>query len=63
MCGQHEKILDYMKPGEAYRLTDFCSLLGLKESRTKEILKVLANMGKIELIGNKKDRRYRKTLN
>ena len=36
----------------------FCELLGLKESRTKDILKGLSD--KIEIIGSNRDRRYRK---
>jgi hypothetical protein len=39
-------------------LQDFCDLLGLKETRTKEILKPLIDEGKIVLTGKNKDRRY-----
>lgn len=57
---QYEKILGYMESEKDYQLDDFCRLLGLKESRTKDILKRLSGMGKIELLGSNKDRRYRK---
>jgi len=38
---------------------DFCDLLGVKETRTKEILKPLISEGKIIVIGKNKDRRYK----
>ena len=56
---QQEQILNYMKDGKEYRLQDFCDLLGVKETRTKEILKPLISEGKIIVIGRNKDRRYK----
>ena len=56
---QQEKILNYMEADKEYRLQDFCDLLGLKETRTKEILKPLISDGKIFAIGKNKDRRYK----
>lgn len=55
---QYDKILEFMEEEKEYRLADFCKLLGVKESRTKDILKGLS--GKIEIIGGNKDRRYKK---
>ena len=40
-----------MEENKEYRLQDFCDLLGLKETRTKEILKPLISDGKIFAIG------------
>lgn len=48
-----------MEENKEYRLQDFCDLLGLKETRTKEILKPLISDGKIFAIGKNKDRRYK----
>jgi len=58
---QYDKILEFMEEGKEYGIWDFCELLGLKESRTKEILKSLSNH--IETIGSSKDRKYRKKQN
>ena len=46
-----------MKPGKEYTIQDFCDLLDLKPSRTKEILKSLSE--NIEQIGNNKNRKYK----
>lgn len=48
-----------MEENKEYRLQDFYDLLGLKETRTKEILKPLISDGKISVIGKNKDRRYK----
>lgn len=55
---QYDKILGFMEEGKDYGIWNFCELLGLKESRTKDILKGLSD--KIESIGSNCDRRYRK---
>ena len=55
---QCDKILEFMEYGKEYSIWDFCELLGLKESRTKEILKGLSDY--IEIIGSNRNRRYRK---
>jgi predicted HTH transcriptional regulator len=56
---QQEQILKNMSCGKEYRLQDFCDWLGLKETRTKEILKPLIDEGKIAVTGKNKDRRYK----
>ena len=56
---QQMMILKYMETDKEYRLQDFCKLLELKESRTKEILKPLILDGKFLVIGKNKDRRYK----
>ena len=55
---QYDKILEFMEKGKNYGIWDFCDLLGLKESRTKDILKGLSEH--IEIVGSNKDRKYRK---
>ena len=46
-----------MEEGKEYGIWEFCELLGLKESRTKDILKGLSD--RIEIIGSNRDRRYK----
>lgn len=46
-----------MEEGKEYTIQDFCNLLNLKPSRTKELLKALTQ--DIEPIGNNKNRKYR----
>lgn len=55
---QYDRILEFMEDGKEYGIWDFCELLGLKESRTKDILKGLSDH--IEIIGSTRDRRYQK---
>lgn len=57
---QYDKILEFMEDDEEYRIWDFCELLDLKESRTKEILKGLSDY--IEEIGSNRDRRYKRKM-
>ncbi len=45
-----------MEEGKEYTIQDFCNLLNLKPSRTKELLKALTQ--DIEQIGNNKNRKY-----
>lgn len=55
---QYDRILEFMEDGKEYGIWDFCELLGLKESRTKDILKGLSDY--IEIVGSNRDRRYKK---
>ena len=49
-----------MEQGKEYGIQVFCNLLELKESRTNELLNgLLINENKIEIVGAKRDRRYR----
>lgn len=54
---QYDRILEFMEEGKEYGIWDFCELLDLKESRTKDILMGL--FGHIELVGGNRDRRYK----
>ena len=53
----YKKIFEFMEEGKEYTIQDFCNLLNLKSSRTKELLKALTQ--DIEQIGNNKNRKYR----
>ena len=55
---QYDKILDYMEEDKEYGIQEFCQLLDLKESRTKDILSGLSDY--IETIGSNRNRRYRR---
>ena len=57
---QYDKILEFREDDKEYRIWDFCELLDLIESRTKEILKVLSDY--IEVIGSNRDRRYKRKM-
>ena len=46
-----------MEVGKEYMLKEFCNLLGVKETRTKTVLKGLSEQ--VEAIGGNKDRRYK----
>ncbi|MCD8362320.1 MAG: AAA family ATPase, partial [Lachnospiraceae bacterium] len=59
---QQETILGYMNSGEEYKLEDFCTLLELKQSRVKTIIQALVKTGKIEALGNNRNRRYIKRV-
>ena len=56
---QYQEILNYMQPGNEYRAADIAELLKLKDSRTKKLLRDLAEMGKITSEGSNRNRRYR----
>lgn len=55
---QYDKILGFMEEEKEYGIGDFCELLDLKESRTKDILKGLSDY--IETVGSNRGRRYKK---
>lgn len=54
---QYDQILNFMEAGKEYTLKDFCDLLGVKESRTKTLLKGISD--KIETVGGNEDRKYK----
>ena len=53
-----EVILNTMENGQEYKADEIAEILGLKSSRTRELLKILVNENKLGIIGNKKNRRY-----
>lgn len=54
------KVLEYMSYDKEYVLSEICEVLGLKETRTKEILKYLINEDKVEALGGNRNRKYKK---
>ncbi len=55
---QYDAILAAMRPDQEYVATYFCELLNVKISRTKVILKELMDLGKIDIVGSYRNRRY-----
>ena len=55
-----ESILSSMILEQEYNVNEVAQMVGLKVSRTRELLKMLVDDGKISIIGNKKYRRYKK---
>ena len=57
---QHEMILEYMQFDRWYKASDISQLLGVKETRTKELLKGLVAVGKLMDDGATKGKQYKK---
>lgn len=57
---QYEKILAFMKPDIWYKANELAEILGVKETRTKELLRALVSDGKLEDDGATKGKRYKK---
>lgn len=49
-----------MNEGEEYKADDISDSIGLKNSRTRELLNLLIEKNIIEALGENKNRRYRK---
>ena len=57
---KYDVILNYMQPDKWYKASEFESIVGVKESRIKVLLKDLTEQGLIESIGSTKGRMYKK---
>ena len=57
---KYKQILTVMEQGREYSTKEIGNLVSLKDSRTKELLKELAELGYLESSGNTKGRRYTK---
>ena len=57
---QYEKILTFMQPGVWYKASDLMNVLGVKETRTKELLRALIADEKLVDDGATKGKTYRK---
>ena len=55
---RHRQILSVMDPGMEYSSDDVAELVGLKISRTRQLLKELVDSGKIESSGSTRGKRY-----
>ena len=58
---QYKTILQSMEKEKLYKLSDITSVLQVKETRAKYLVKQLIEDGKIEPVGANRNRRYRKT--
>lgn len=59
---QLEKITECMEPDKEYRIAEIAEFLGVKETRTRELVRELIQLKKIEALGKNKGRRYRKIV-
>lgn len=57
---QYEKILIFMQPDVWYKASDLMNMLGVKETRTKELLRALLADEKLVDDGATKGKRYKK---
>ncbi|MBR3786607.1 MAG: putative DNA binding domain-containing protein [Firmicutes bacterium] len=57
---QYDMILQSMEREKLYKLSDITSVLQVKDTRAKNLLKDLIQEGKIEPVGANRNRRYRK---
>ena len=55
---RHSQILSIMDLNKEYSASEIAELVGLKGSRTRQLLKELVDSGKIEAKGNTKGKRY-----
>ena len=60
---QYETILSTMESKKWYRSNEFSDILGVKESRTRELLRELVAAGLLEDDGATKGKKYRKPEN
>lgn len=58
MSSQIKKVLDFMKDGKEYQSADIGEMLGVKDSRTKEILRCMIANDQIETTGGNRNGRY-----
>ena len=57
-----QQILQYMKDGTAYHSDEIAESIGLKSSRTRELLNMLVKEDRLESIGENRNRRYQKKM-
>jgi predicted HTH transcriptional regulator len=57
---KYDAILKYMQPDEWYKASEFESVVGVKESRVKVLLKDMTEQGLIECTGSTKGKKYKK---
>ena len=55
---RHQQILSVMETGREYRSDEISELVGLKGSRTRQLLKELIELGMIETTGSTRGKRY-----
>ena len=60
LSDRHKQILSLMDTNVEYSAEEIAELIGLKGSRTRQLLKELADKGKISLTAATKNRKYKK---
>lgn len=63
MKTQHKQILIVLEKGKPYSSDEIASMIGLKGSRTRELLKEMTDLGYIEATSATNGRRYIKKTN
>lgn len=58
MKKQHKQILNVLEKGKPYSSDEIASMIGLKGSRTRELLKEMTDLGYIEVTSATNGRRY-----
>ena len=57
---KYDAILNAMQPDKWYKTSEFESVVGVKESRIKVLLKDMTEQGLIESIGSTKGKAYKR---
>jgi DNA-binding IclR family transcriptional regulator len=57
---KYDAILKYMQHDKWYKASEFESVVGVKESRVKVLLKDMTEQGLIECTGSTKGKKYKK---
>ena len=57
---KYDTILNAMQPEQWYKASEFESIVGVKESRVKVLLKAMMKQGLIESTGRTKGKKYKK---
>ena len=57
---KYDAILNAMQPDQWYKASEFESIVGVKESRVKVLLKDMTEQGLIESTGSTKGKKYKK---
>ena len=60
LSDRHKQILSFMDTNVEYSAEEIAELIGLKGSRTRQLLKELADKGKISFTAATKNRKYKK---
>lgn len=58
LSARHQQILSLMEAGRQYSAAEIAADIGLKDSRTRQLLKELLDLGELDSIGNTYGKRY-----
>jgi len=57
---KYDAILNFMQTGTWYKASEFETIVGVKESRIKVLLKDMTERGLMESVGSTKGKKYKK---